>query len=239
MKVTVAQEKFLSNSSNKTRLIRHLQSALLQANFTVIQARDDADVLIVNTALITLHSPVLIVSEDVDILILLVGLTPRDKTIFYMKMSKGNQSQTIYSNNSLNNFPFCRDNVLFLHAFSGCDTTSQALDIFKRPNQTKEDIFESGMTAPLFLYKAPQKIACINSYRYICFAKTVTNKAVNLANLPPTADAAKQHYFRVYLQVQSWLSNDMPPEEWGWFRDRENILVPKIMTLKLQHRIIS
>ncbi|KYN29871.1 hypothetical protein ALC57_00680 [Trachymyrmex cornetzi] len=185
MNVTVTQDKFLSNSHNKTRLIGLLKTALLGANFAVEQARNDADVLIVNTALTARHSPAVIVSEDVDVLTLAVGLTPPEKKIYFLKLGKGNKRQTVYSTNSLDKYPFCRNNILFLHAFSGCDTTScfynhgkkriftsfetklsldstfrQAVEVFKRPNQTKEAIFENGMAALLFVYKAPQKTAC-------------------------------------------------------------------------------
>ena len=63
----------------------------------------------------------------------------------------------------------------------------------------------------------------------MCFTKAVVNnKAVNLANLPPTAVATRQQFYRVYLQVQQWLSNDLPPENWGWIHDKT--LIPKMMS---------
>ena len=48
---------------------------------------------------------------------------------------------------------------------------------------------------------------------------------MNLSNLPPTEDAATQHLYRVYLQVQKWLSNDLLPTEWGWSKEN-NLLRP-------------
>lgn len=55
----------------------------------------------------------------------------------------------------------------------------------------------------------------------MCFAKAVSNKkAVKLANLPPTVDAARQHFYTVYLQVQQWLSSDLLYHRkifWTWF----------------------
>ena len=39
---------------------------------------------------------------------------------------------------------------------------------------------------------------------------------MQLAALPPTSAAAKEHSFRVYHQVQQWLGVDLPPTQWGW-----------------------
>lgn len=69
----------------------------------------------------------------------------------------------------------------------------------------------------------------INELRYIMFTKSVVkNKAVNLATLPPTSDAAKQHFFRVYYQIQQWLSSKISPEFWGW--QKQEISMPIKMT---------
>ena len=86
----------------------------------------------------------------------------------------------------------------------------------------------------LHIYNAPKNVNCINKLRYIIFSKSVASKsirkkAVNLASLPPTLDAAKYHFFRSYLQTQQLLSHQLPPEEWGWFYS-ENILKPTTMT---------
>ncbi|KYQ49578.1 hypothetical protein ALC60_11363 [Trachymyrmex zeteki] len=43
--------------------------------------------------------------------------------------------------------------------------------------------------------------------------------------LPPTTSAARQHIFRTYLQVQTWLGNYKDPEDWGWRRNN-GILEP-------------
>ena len=47
----------------------------------------------------------------------------------------------------------------------------------------------------------------------------------DLANLPPTSAAAKQHSFRAYHTVQGWLGQDLPPEEWGW-KIVDGVLMP-------------
>ncbi|KAJ8896573.1 hypothetical protein PR048_001917 [Dryococelus australis] len=57
--------------------------------------------------------------------------------------------------------------------------------------------------------------------------KSSTKVKANLASLPPTNSAAKQHSFTVYLQTQQWLDNDsLNPEHWGWLRDDRGVLSP-------------
>lgn len=47
--------------------------------------------------------------------------------------------------------------------------------------------------------------------------------------LPPTFEAAQQHLFRVYYQIQKWLGNELNPLDWGWVM-RDNLLWPKTTT---------
>lgn len=51
MTATVTQEKFLGNAKNKTRLISMLSEKFEAEGFTVKQATDDADTLIVTIAI--------------------------------------------------------------------------------------------------------------------------------------------------------------------------------------------
>jgi len=69
----------------------------------VNQALDDADTLIVNTAidLSLTNETVVIVGEDIDLLIILTGLAPTTNNIFFMKPGKGTIERRIYSTNSL------------------------------------------------------------------------------------------------------------------------------------------
>ena len=46
-----------------------------------------------------------------------------------------------------------------------------------------------------------------------------------MANLPPTQGAARQHFLRVYHQVQLWRGVQLQPDLWGW-KMRENCLQP-------------
>lgn len=157
----------------------------------------------------------------------------------------------VYSSKRFDNYPFCKVNILFLHALTGCDRTScfynkgekslfqhfeknnnerlrVAICYFYRENADKNLIFENGVKCILHVYKAPKKVQSLNELRYILFRKSVVKKAVNLATLPPTSDAARQHFFRVYCQIQQWLSSKISPESWGW--QKQDILMPTKMT---------
>lgn len=56
MNVTVAQENFLSNSKNKSSLISSLMKKFVENNIEVKQADEDADTLIVLTAIQSMTS---------------------------------------------------------------------------------------------------------------------------------------------------------------------------------------
>lgn len=72
----------------------------------------------------------------------------------------------------------------------------------------------------------------LNDLRYLCFKSSSTKKAFNLAMLPPTELAAKQHTFRAYYQVQQWLGKSLDPTQWGW-SVRDNKLQPTLVEICL------
>lgn len=255
MIITVPQDKLLGNIKNKMRFIKYLSQTLQKNNIIVKQAEDDADLLIVQTALGISCQSSCIVSEVTDVLVLAIALTPINKTLYFLKLGKQGQDNNMYSSNSFNNYPFCKKYILFLHAFTGCDTTSCFLNhgkksVFKHfeKNHSPEleesmkkfyaepvdeiSIIKSGIKCLLHLYNAPKTVKCINEWRYKMFSKAIVKpKPVNLANIPPTSDAAEQHFFRVYYQIQLWLSKKLSPEKWGW-KEENGILVPIKMTQK-------
>ncbi|GBN50477.1 hypothetical protein AVEN_13168-1 [Araneus ventricosus] len=61
---------------------------------------------------------------------------------------------------------------------------------------------------------------------YAAFLKSSTKVKSDLSPLPPTKGAAEQHSFRVYLQIQQWLNNQLPPDQWGWARGDDGSLFP-------------
>lgn len=235
----INQEKFLANSYNKMKLIDMLRAKLSENNIFSCQAEDDADSLIVETAINLKSTNVFIVSEDIDVLVLLTALAPDDHEIYFLKPSRGKSVQKFFSTLSLDKtFPKCKQHILFLHALTGCDTTSafynrgkmkfakifeeredlqNAAKIFKSVEDNEQIIIDAGLKCILALYSSPKNIDNLNELRYNSFIKaTAKSTCVQLASLSPTIDSASQHLKRVYLQVQMWLGRDISPEKWGW-----------------------
>lgn len=135
--------------------------------------------------------------------------------------------------------PVLSHSMLFIHALSGCDTTSRPYGIgklstmakycslqefsriFMLENQNYKDIEPAGNQALATLYGCmPGKD--LNFQRASKFTEKVASSSSYLPpeRLPPTSDAARFHSRRVYLQVQAWLGKNMEPTEWGWLLHR-------------------
>jgi len=143
MHVTMSQEKFLANRSNKNRLISMLMQKLQSVNIVAKQARNDADVLIIETALENSRlNTTAVVGEDVDLLLLLIARTPSHEQIFFIKPGKGKIETQIYSSGSIGDYTHCKEHFLFLHAITGCDTTSALFNKGKNKNKSFEVVTE-------------------------------------------------------------------------------------------------
>ncbi|KAF2882146.1 hypothetical protein ILUMI_24027 [Ignelater luminosus] len=97
------------------------------------QAQEDSDTLIVTTAIELAQQPnlVVIVGEDVDLLVIMIGRCRGVySNVYFLKPGKGTVSPIIFS-------PDCKldesivNNILFLHAMGGCDTTSASFKVEK------------------------------------------------------------------------------------------------------------
>ncbi|GBN52202.1 hypothetical protein AVEN_107879-1, partial [Araneus ventricosus] len=111
------------------------QGAFHFANFV---ATDDADVHIVKTSIETyekIKKQVAVIGQDVDLLVLLNALTPAYMDILMLKEGKDKIKYRFYSSKNLRNSNLvieCKKPILFLHAISGCDTTSVFYGMEKR-----------------------------------------------------------------------------------------------------------
>lgn len=139
--------------------------------------------------------------------------------------------------------------LLFVHAVTGCDTTSafykkgkvKALDIisshedwsilrvFTQPDSTHEDIQAAGESFILRLYGG-FGVQSLNKLRHILYnrslGKAAISSAFNIETLPPTSAAAKYHSYRTYHTVQQWLGNVLPAPDWGWKTTSDGSLAP-------------
>ena len=129
--MNMTKEQFLSNSKNKQRFMDMFSSSSLR-NFGVstIHASDDADLLIVTTVVDTVSSTIMhvaVIGKDTDLLILLLGPN------VFMTSDKKFSNAKVWPINEMKEQQgeqFC-ENLLFMHAFLGCDTTSRIFSIGK------------------------------------------------------------------------------------------------------------
>ena len=128
--------------------------------------------------------------------------------------------------------------LLFLHAYTGCDTTSsiygigkgtvfkklisnQCLQdiasIFSSINQSKNEIIIVGEQTMSILFKGDlnQNLNDLRHKRLI--EKISTAKTfVRPEKLPPTISATKYHSLRVYFQMMKWLYQDEQTTATDW-----------------------
>lgn len=242
---TISKEKFLSNDKNKNRLIAQIMNRFAISNMHCKQAKEDGDTLIIKTALDMApnNENVVVIGEDVDLLVILIGLC-HHTNVYFLKPGKCKSTQNIYSPISAID-RISAKHILFLHAMSGCDTTSalynqgkikfhkilknnndlqNEVEVFKNPDVDAECVANAGLLFLESLYRFCGKTqTSLNKLRYKYYINSALKTTANMASLPPTEDAARLHSLRVYHQVQQWLGHEKLPEEWGWKRNKSGL----------------
>lgn len=207
-------------------------------------SKGDADVLIVQTTIASAaQRETILVGDDTDLLVLLIHHANNVRhNIFFRPEPKGGNEKGTKCWNILAMRAFLgsvvTNNILFLHAILGCDTTSGIYGLGKKLSVTKiksdtvfhdqakvfiisgaskDNIISAGEAALVCLYNGKSHQS-INDLRYEKFCKkSATNTiVVQPKSIPPTSAAAKYHSLRVYHQVQEWLGVELRPEDWGW-----------------------
>jgi hypothetical protein len=128
---------FLANENNKKAFISLLISELEACHCLVKQAKDDADVLIVKSALdIARLAKVSVVANDTDVLVLLVYHIERAShdILWHSEVcTRGGNTVAISSikkiREAIGDATACK--LLVLHAVSGCDSTSAVFRVGK------------------------------------------------------------------------------------------------------------
>lgn len=142
--------------------------------------------------------------------------------------------------------------MLFLHAFTGCDTTSRIIGIGKKSvlhkfiNQAQilnacanefcssqtpgPDIERWGSKAFVsqFNNKQGESLQSL-PYKILCKKVTAANNFVTPERLPSTACAARFHALRSYQQIMVWMgrAEDMYPTHWAC-ENKDNCLTPSM-----------
>ena len=248
------KEKFLTNPENKQRFINMLGSYLANDGCTVLHANDDADVLIVKTAIACAEKcNVVVIGEDTDLLVLLCYYANTNACEILFKTGSKKQIGRhfklwdIKKTKNVLGGDMCKM-LPFIHAFTGCDATSKIQGISKgaaikklmadKQLQTFADVFNNNSDREA-VQKAGEQILTVlfggheteglDLLRFRKFARklTIGTTCVQVHSLPPTSASAKYHSMRVYYQVQCWISEDntLLPTQWGWQVTR-NMLHP-------------
>ena len=124
---------------------------------------------------------------------------------------------------------FIKENILFTHAYSVCDTTlskyghgkSAILKYLKENKEVQEisqifsdssashlEILEAGIRLFLLLYGA--KETTLNMHRYVTYTRLnySSKNQVKPEKLPPTESAAEFYSLRVHCQILKWKNED-------------------------------
>ena len=244
--ISSSKDDFLRHDDNKQRLIDMLAQQLRRAEYDVLNAQDDADYLLATTAIETATSmPTVLVGDDTDLLCLLIHHgAERHLHQLTLKTSvkeKADDEPRVWNVQKLieRMGEDMAKRILFLHAFSGCDTTSrifikdkypvlklhddkrfqQVADIFMDPASSKENVVAAGETGMILLYDGRQtKNTSLTQVRKekFCDRTALSKMYVSTSAMPPTVSAAKQHSLRVHLQIMAWLGLSLDPKKWGW-----------------------
>ena len=129
----VDKESFLANSTNKQNFINLLGKKLDKAGIRVYHADGDADTKIISEALSSARQiNTTVIGEDTDLLVLLLHHVDENMKSVFFKSLRSNESQVwdIKKAQIIIGTDAYR-HIFFLHAFSGCDTTSRPFSIGK------------------------------------------------------------------------------------------------------------
>ncbi|GBN18819.1 hypothetical protein AVEN_167378-1 [Araneus ventricosus] len=175
---------------------------------TYKKADEYADCLIVKAiALAPTHSSLVVISEDIELFVILIGICTFDN-VYFLKLEKGKITEKIFSPHTVLEKTIA-DNILFMQAMSGCDTTLalfnyvklkfvqtlknnndilKVIEIFKN----LEAVVDVGNCFLVALYGYPittSDTPSLNNACYKCYMKSSFNKTSNVASLrscPPT-----------------------------------------------------
>ena len=204
----------------------------LRADGVIVkQAVDDADTMIVSAALDFARSgqSVTLFANDTDVIVMLLHLWKNEMANIWIRSEFTRNGRKHLKQLSIKDAvsdlgDVVVHNLLFLHAFGGCDTTSAVHDkgkagilqlvqkskqaqhlckVFASPNSSQYQVGNADIQMFLLLYggKIDDRL---HQLRYTSYIKMFASSSkISPSKLPPTERAAWYHSLRVYLQVHS------------------------------------
>ena len=173
-KATFSQERYLSLNDNKVAFINFLSVYFRDSGINVINCTSDADTEIASTALKLAqqnYGPILVVADDTDIAVLLLYHWKPTMNDIYLLQSRSNCIRSISL--SQPDIREIKPHLLFVHAWSGCDTTSAIYgkgkctivkllksspklqhysNVITNPSSTHDEVGEASIAAMKLLY---------------------------------------------------------------------------------------
>lgn len=194
IKATIKQSSFLSNDSNKLRMVKYLIEKLIANGIQTFQAQTSSKFYLPNLAVSEAETScknVVVVADDLDTLILLIDQAKTDN-VFMLRSGK-KLEKTSYISSIQRKLGKSKEIILPLHVFSGTnkstsafynkgkisflkkvignESLSKSLHIFNMPNGDVTEMFTAGEKILLSLYGAKGEMTSINLFRYELFER--------------------------------------------------------------------
>ena len=239
-KIPYSQENYFTFKENKSELVKYLSTNFRKAGIDVIQCEADADCRIAKTVL--LHAtrnegPVAAVFEDTDVSVMLLHHWKEGMADIFVVQRSSTRVWSVAMNQG--HIAPLKQHLLFLHSFSGCDTTSaihfkgkvkvlktlEKSSSFRQHSQAMSDVNSSAkqvgdasIEAFKLLYGVYDELP-LSKIRYNMYMEMTCKGVISPEMLPPTASAARFHGLRVHHQIVAWSLDDSVqcnPTDWGW-----------------------
>ena len=240
------RETFLANESYKSSLIELMAHEMAKSGIQTERGNDDADTLIVKMVIdmsSNQPSPMTVVAQDIDVLVLLCYHRPSSVTNLYLPA--GNEGP--YDKSSI---AICeRDEFLFNYRWSGCDNesyihihTEKAIYKMNFPDVVIKPFFDTDALpgsikhAGVEAMKVTYGIECnqtLERERHTRFLKQACRGKIYPDKLSPTDDACTQHALRVHHQLVTWKHMDicmLSAVRKGWELNISGKLQPKMLS---------
>ena len=223
--------KFLTNYTNKQKFVNLLACKLKLHGFIAVLCPSYADRTLVKTCLQFKDKTVTVLADDTDILCLLLHhmYYTNNKNETYLKNMTIQSNKDERVNYNINDIISSTkkeylEHLLFCHAFTGCDTTSQIHNFRKKSIFSKfkmlkdiqhlsEQFYEASTTVNeignasirvfKLLYSTTFNLQQIRKQKYDTMAASDCSK-MDPAILPPSTRAAFFHGLRVDHQIVVW-----------------------------------
>ena len=239
--VFASKHNFLENASNKDQIIKLIMQKLRERRCSVNQAEDDADISIVLVAVNrSRQCSCTLIGEDTDLLLLLLYYADCKNETLIFRSDKKNYCN-VYDIHVIKTElgpEVCRY-LLFIHTFTGSDTTSRIFNVgkqtvfgklkdpmiinvaknFTTPGLDKNLICEHGLKAMVIVCGGKLKVDLMQlRYNVLVNKILAAKKFLSPEPLPQTESATNYHSMSTYLHTIIWMgtSEDMDPRERGW-----------------------